>query len=196
MDDLNQLIAQLNSADIPVCIAAAEQLGRLSDPRARDALKARFTPYRFMRGNTEAQNQLYFTLALLLAEMGSYHEYRIVVDEAAPFVRKRVVELLEHFGQTRAIHAAVLMLSSADAGERYWAAEILSALKATLASAALIAAQAREPLPEIRVAIVRSLIHAGDTDAIPVLQKMQDDPNAEIRRLSALALKKLKPTDR
>jgi HEAT repeat protein len=128
MDDIAPLIADLNHDSLSVALAAAEQLGQVGDATALQALKDRFAPYRFMGSNHE-ENLFYFTIALILAELGSYHEYSYAVNEDAPFVRPRVAKLLKQLGKARAIKAAEAMLQSADDSERYWAKEILAALR-------------------------------------------------------------------
>jgi hypothetical protein len=129
MDELDKWITQLNSDDMTMAIEAAEILGQIGGSSAQNALKTRFAPYRFMTANTE-KNRLFFTIALVLAEMGSYYEYRIVVDEDAPFVRPRVTAMLECIGKWRAVKMARAVLSSNKEDERYWAAQILVALRA------------------------------------------------------------------
>lgn len=129
MEAIEQWITQLKGDDLKAAIEATEALGQMGGSLAQNALQTRFATYRFMGVNTEEENRLFFTIALLLAEMGSYHAYRYVVDEDAPFVRTRVKEMLERIGKARAILAAKAMLSSHDAGERYWADQILKVLK-------------------------------------------------------------------
>ncbi|MEO8607274.1 MAG: hypothetical protein ABI690_05300 [Chloroflexota bacterium] len=194
-ENFGELVAQLYGQDMSAAIRAAEALGKSGDPRAHKILEDRIAPYRFMGSNTDAQNVFYFTLALVLAEMGSFHAYRIVVDEDAPFVRSRVVEMLERVGKVRAINAAMRMLSSSDAGERYWAASILGVLKATTASSALLHAQANEESYGVRREMLFALINASDREAIPTLEALQNDKDEEIRRICGLALEKWKATD-
>lgn len=131
MDELEQWIDQLNGDDIERAIEAAEKLGQIGGVQAQNALKERFAPYRFMSDNTQEENKLFFTIALVLAEMGNYHEYSQVVNEDAPFVRVRVKEILESIGKERAIQAALAMRSSSARVEHYWAKQILAIFRAS-----------------------------------------------------------------
>jgi len=191
-DQLEKWIAQLNGDDIAAAIEAAEVLRQTGGEFAQNALKSRFEPHSFMRANTDEQNRLFFTIALTLAEMGSYHEYRYVVDEDAPFVRTRVKDMLERIGKARAVKAAIAMLSSSNADERYWAAAILYVLPDRLASDALVRAQEGETYEGARLVMLHALGGSGDIDAILVLEALIDHPDTEIQRVARLSLDNLR----
>jgi hypothetical protein len=123
-------LAQLKTADLSAALEAAENLGRVGGPLAVEALQTRFGDYQgSMSSHTPAEQHFFFSLTLILAALGHYQAYRLVVDEDAPFVRPRVAALLRRVGRERAIQAAQAMLTSAAPDERYWAAQILAALR-------------------------------------------------------------------
>jgi hypothetical protein len=128
MDELAQWTTQLNGDDLALATEAAEKLGQIGGSAAQEALEARFAPYYFMSKNHE-KDKLFFTIALVLAGMGRYHAYRIVLDEDAPFVRDRVKKMLESIDKQRAIDLAVAMYRNGADDERYWAREILAVFR-------------------------------------------------------------------
>ncbi len=185
-------IDQLNEGSWVGRTQAAESLGKIGSPQAIKALEDLFVNYHFMSRHDHACNDFYFTTALVLAELDHFHAFRIVVDEDAPFVRSRVVTVLKRVGRDRSIDAAIRMLGSSNPGERYWAGEVLYVLNAVRASDALLKAQHKEAVWDIRLALLRALITCADEAAVPTLEALLLDQHRSIRQLAQMALEKLR----
>jgi len=90
-------------------------------------------------------------------------------------------------GKTRAVNAAISMLTSRNDDERYWAAEILSALKDSRASAGLLIAQAHETSIDARRSMRLALSGCGTADALPALTTLAAHPDENLRTAAASA---------
>jgi len=128
-----------------------------------------------------------------LNNQGPGGELASAISDPAVDVRMAALEAAVHVHVFTRIDAVVGRLSDNDADVRRRAAEALGNMRATDAVIGLIAITApdREPDARVRTAAVAALGRIADPSAKEALQAAEGDPNALVRSMATIALRRM-----
>lgn len=213
-DQVSQLITALKDSDYHIRQNAAQELGKLRDPRAIEplivALRDEYFPVRnraaFALGNIKDPGSVELLLAVLkgpdfdsrngaATALGIIKDPRtvdpLIVDlkDANAHVRDCATSALGWIGDARAVEPLLVALSDSDHHVRNSAALALGSIKDLRAIDPLIGAL-KDPLVAADAALARS--HFNDPRTVEPLIAVLNNPDSKVRKYAADALGKLR----